>query len=154
MHDFARATERLAKTDAPVAHRRQAPNTVTADKNQPKQADNSIARLIGEHLNRLRGRLAHIDVTLTLALERDETLTKRCYILTSVPDAAALTADTMLTELPKLGAIDNRSLSALGQYGFDQSELGAVAGGSAANAPPCVARSKWRPSRRPASSST
>jgi transposase len=143
VRDFARATGRLAKTDALdarliaafgagvalrpveppsverealralVTRRRQLIDMMTAEKNRQQQAEGAIARLIAEHLNMLKSQLAHIDVTLALTIERDEALARRRDILTSVPGVADLTAAVILAELPELGDIDNRPLSAL-----------------------------------------
>lgn len=143
VRDFARATGRLAKTDALdariiaafgagvalrpveppslerealralVTRRRQLIDMMTAEKNRLEQADSAIAGLIAEPLNRLKSQLAHIDVSLALSIERDQALAARRDILTSVPGVADLTAAVILAELPELGAIDNRPLSAL-----------------------------------------
>jgi len=96
-----------------VARRRQLIDMMTAEKNRLEHADPGVAELIGEHLGVLKSQLAHLDVSIALIVEADPALAERRAILTSVPGVADLTAAVILAELPELGAIGDRQLSAL-----------------------------------------
>jgi transposase len=96
-----------------VTRRRQLIEMMTAEKNRLAQAGPAMAALIGEHLNALKGQLAHVDVSVALAVEADPALAERRALLTSVPGVADLTAAVILAELPELGDIGDRQLSAL-----------------------------------------
>ena len=143
IRDFARASGRLAKTDALdarviaafgsalrprplaaeagagealaplVARRRQLIEMMTAEKNRLGQADAMIRDGISAHLNVMKSELAGIDARIALTIDGDDTLAARKAILVSVPGVDEITAAVLLAELPELGFIDNRKIAAL-----------------------------------------
>jgi transposase len=143
IRDFARATGRLAKTDALdaqviarfglavqppplppieagqeafaglVARRRQIIDMLVAEKNRLEHADAAIRGWIDQHLAQLKTQLAQVDAAIALAIEASTELHARQVILTSVQGVGPLTAAVLLAELPELGAIGHKQLAAL-----------------------------------------
>jgi len=143
IRDFARATGQLAKTDALdarviaqfgvavrpaplppieagqeafaglVARRRQIIDMLVAEKNRLEHADAAVRSWIDQHLAQLKTQLAQVDAAIALAIEASAELRARQAILTSVQGVGLLTAAVLLAELPELGAIGHKQLSAL-----------------------------------------
>jgi transposase len=141
--DFARASGRLAKTDAIdarilarfgaalrptplpkidasqaaiaglVARRRQIVDMLVAERNRLELAEPTIHRWIEEHTLALKSQLAQVDAAIALAVEVNPNLQRRHQILTSVKGVGPLTAAVLLAELPELGAIGHKQLAAL-----------------------------------------
>jgi len=140
--DFARASGRLAKTDALdarvlasfgaalrptplpridasqaaigdlVARRRQLVDMLIAERNRLEHA--SLTRSwIEDHILILKSQLAQTDAALALAVESSAELQHRHQLLTSVKGVGALTAAVLLAELPELGTIDHKQIAAL-----------------------------------------
>lgn len=143
IRDFARATGRLAKTDAIdaaviarfgdvmnprplppitpsrqalgglVARRRQLIDILVAEKNRTELADPAIKVWIEETMSALKSQLAAIDTAIALTISQAEELSHRCDILTSVPGVGQLTAAVILAEMPELGVIPAKKAAAL-----------------------------------------
>ena len=143
IREFARASGRLAKTDAidaqVIAHfaramcpaqtadleaghmaladlvtrRRQLIDMGTAEQNRLERASPAVAKMIHEHIDYLKGLLAPLDLSIQQAIAEDEELSGRQEILTSVPGIGAVTAAVLIAELPELGQIDDKKIAAL-----------------------------------------
>jgi transposase len=141
--DFARAQGRLAKTDgidarvlarfgeamrpAPlppidasrealaglVARRRQLIEALIAERNHLEHASAAVTAWIDQHIVMLRGQLAQVDAAIAATVEADHALAHRQAILTSVDGVGSATAAVLLAELPELGRIEHKQLSAL-----------------------------------------
>lgn len=141
--DFARASGRLAKTDAIdarilaqfgsalhpaplppidpsqaaltalVARRRQLVDMLIAERNRLEHAAPAIRGWIDEHLAMLKTQLAQADAAIALTVEASPALQRRQEILTSVKGVGRLTAAVLLAELPELGTIGHKQIAAL-----------------------------------------
>ncbi len=144
--DFARATGRLAKTDALdaevlarfaeavrsepkalpdeeaalfaaiLARRRQIVGMLTAEKNRlSATAPEPVAKRIRAHLRWLEKELARTERDLDETIRRSETWRENEALLRSVPGVGPVLArTTLLAELPELGSLAPKRLSALG----------------------------------------
>lgn len=143
VRDFARASGKLAKTDALdakvlawfgatmrpaplppidasqsaiaalVARRRQVIEMLIAESNRLEHATQGIRRHIEQHVLGLKSQLAQLDAALALAVEASPALRRRNQILTSVTGIGRLTAAVLIAELPELGTIGNKQIAAL-----------------------------------------
>lgn len=143
VRDFARASGRLAKTDAIdarmlaafaaalrpaplpavdasqtaigelVSRRRQIIDMLIAERNRLEHASFHLRGWIEDHMTALKSQLAQVDAAITLAVEANPALTRRFAILTSVKGVGPITAAVLLAELPELGAIGHKQVAAL-----------------------------------------
>jgi transposase len=143
VRDFARATGRLAKTDAIdarvlahfaeliqpqarplpdaqsreltalVARRRQVVEMLTAESNRCGRALGSVNRAIAAHVRWLRKQLAELDVALEQAIRHSPLWSAKARLLRSVPAVGSVTVITLLAHLPELGTLSRRQVAAL-----------------------------------------
>jgi transposase len=143
VRDFARATGRLAKTDAIdarvlahfaeliqpqtrplpdaqtralmalVARRRQVVEMLTAESNRHGRAVDYVNRAIAAHLRWLRKQLAALDVLLEQAIRNSPLWSEKAQLLRSVPAVGSVTVITLLAHLPELGTLSRRKIAAL-----------------------------------------
>ena len=141
--DFAKATGQLAKTDridarllarlgqslaprltalkdeetraleALLARRRQIVEMLTMEKNRLHSAANPVRRDIAAHIAWLAKRLDDIDGELKAAIAGCEALRAKDRILQSAPGAGRVLATTLIANLPELGSLNRRAISAL-----------------------------------------
>jgi transposase len=141
--DFAKATGRLAKTDrldaevlalfagavgprpsvmpdeearllqAILARRRQLLEMLAAEKNRLRMAPDPVAKRIRAHARWLEKELSRTDGELDEAVEASSAFGENEALLRSVPGVGPVLARTLLAELPELGALTHRRLSAL-----------------------------------------
>ena len=141
--DFAKATGRLAKTDrldagvlarfaaavrprasaipdeearalqAILTRRRQLSEMVVAEKNRSRLAPEAVAKRIRAHVRWLEKELDRADRGLGEAIEGSEAWRENEALLRSVPGVGPVLARTLLAELPELGALGHKRLSAL-----------------------------------------
>ena len=144
VRDFARATGRLAKTDAidattilrfaaamqpPVSpapspeqiqltdlvrRRRQLVDAAAQEKQrEPIPGQPLVTGSVERHLAFLASEIAAIDQAIAEALQADATLASRAALLRTVPGIGAVTAATLVAELPELGTTGNKQIAAL-----------------------------------------
>lgn len=141
--DFAKATGRLAKTDkidaevlarfaasvnpspsvlpdaevqaleAILARRRQILEMLTAENNRLQMALPTVAKRIRAHMKWLKKELDRIDKELEEAIEASTAFKENEALLRSVPGVGPVLARTLLAELPELGTLTHKRLSAL-----------------------------------------
>ncbi len=141
--DFARAIGRLAKTDkidaevlarfagavgprpsvlpdeqaralqAVLARRRQISEMLVAENNRLRMAPESVAERIRAHIAYLREDLASIDTDLDEAVETSTIWKENETLLRSVPGVGPVLSRTLIAELPELGGLPHKRLSAL-----------------------------------------
>jgi transposase len=143
VRDFAKATGKLAKTDAIdaqvlahfadavrpavrplpdaasralsalVARRRQLVEMLTAEENRRASASLTIRPDIQEHIGWLRKRLKGIDKELSQALRTSPLWREQEDLLRSVPGIGPVVAVTLLAGLPELGHTSGKQIGAL-----------------------------------------
>jgi len=143
VRDFARATGRLAKTDALdaqvlvrfgaavkpqvralpdaqaqalealVNRRRQLVEMLTAEKNRRANSPKVIHKSIDEHIRWLEKRLAGFDDELAGLVRATPIWRERDELLRSVPGVGPVLATTLLAHLPELGALNRKQIAAL-----------------------------------------
>jgi len=143
VRDFARATGRLAKTDAldaevlarfgeavrpqarPLAdeqaqalealvtRRRQLVEMLTAEKNRRANAPKVLHRSIDEHIRWLEKRLSGFDDELGELIRDTPLWRERDELLRSVPGVGKVLSSTLLAHLPELGALNRKQIAAL-----------------------------------------
>ncbi len=141
--DFAKATGKLAKTDridaeilarfasavdpkpsvipdeearalqAILTRRRQLSGMLVAEKNRLGMAPESVAKRIRAHVRWLEKELSRTDHELDEAIGESEAWSRNEALLRSVPGVGPVLARTLLAELPELGVLTHRRLSAL-----------------------------------------
>jgi transposase len=143
VRDFAKATGKLAKTDAIdaqvlahfadavrpavrplpdaatqalsglVARRRQLVEMLTAEENRRASASATIRPDIQEHIGWLRKRLRGIDKELSQALRTSPLWREQEDLLRSVPGIGPVVSVTLLADLPELGVLGRKQIGAL-----------------------------------------
>jgi len=143
VRDFAKATGKLAKTDAIdaqvlahfadavrpavrplpdaatqalsalVARRRQLVEMLTAEENRRGSAVATIRPDIQEHIGWLRTRLRGIDTELSQALRSSPLWREQEDVLRSVPGIGPVVSVTLLADLPELGTLGRKQVAAL-----------------------------------------
>lgn len=143
VREFARATGRLAKTDALDAQilaqfaevlrpaprslpdeathalsallprRRQLIEMVTAEKNRRGSAPKRLQKRITDHIDWLTHELTGIDGELDTAIRQSPVWCKQDELLQSLPGVGPGLSRTVLAELPELGTLSPKQLAAL-----------------------------------------
>ena len=143
VRDFAKATGRLAKTDAidadMLAHygeviqpqirpfkdeetrglsslltrRRQLIKMITEEKNRLQQASVSVRSDIRTHIVWLEKRLKVIDNDLSKTIKKSPAWRAKDKIIRSLPGAGPVLSITLLAKVPELGVLNRRKISAL-----------------------------------------
>jgi transposase len=143
VRDFAKALGRLAKTDAldaavlarfgqvvrpepraPIdeatlaleallTRRRQIVEMITAEGNRLKQSATSVRPSIKAHINWLKHELADINRNLDSAIRDSPVWRETEDLLRSTPGVGRVLATTVLSELPELGKLNRKQISAL-----------------------------------------
>lgn len=143
VRDFARATGRLAKTDALDAavlalfaervrpeprplpdaesealaailgRRRQLITMLVAEKNRAHVAASAVQKSVAKHVRWLERELAGVDDDLTSAIRESTVWRGKEDLLRGVPGVGRVLATTLLADLPELGRLDRREIAAL-----------------------------------------
>lgn len=143
VRDFARATGRLAKTDALDARllaqfaeavrptprplpddatqalsalltrRRQLLDMLTAEKNRRSSAAKRLQKPIEAHIDWLTADLARVDAELDAAIRQSPVWREQDDLLQSIPGVGPGLSRTLLAELPELGTLAPKPLAAL-----------------------------------------
>ncbi len=143
IRDFAKATGRLAKTDAidadVIAHfgeavrpkvrplkdaeaqeladllarRRQLVDMLTAEKNRLNTARKQIRKDIQAHITWLEKRLKDVNAALSKAIKQTPAWRQKDAILQSTPGVGPVLSVTLLAGLPELGSLNRREVAHL-----------------------------------------
>lgn len=105
--------EQLRELESILTRRRQLVDMLTAEKNRRGQAAAVVKKDIAEHISWLEQRIKGTDGELSKAVKNSPAWQAKTDLLLSVPGVGAITATTMLAELPELGALDRRQIAAL-----------------------------------------
>lgn len=143
VHDFAKATGRLAKTDrldaGVLAHfaeaiqpsprplpdeqaqglaaigtrRRQLVEMMTAEGNRRHSAPQDVRERIEAHLDWLKREVTDMDRELARRIKASPVWREQDELLQSTPGVGRVLSLTLLTELPELGTLDHKQIAAL-----------------------------------------
>ena len=143
VRDFAKSTGQLAKTDAIDAdilaffaeriqptprplpnaaaqaldalltRRRQLVQMLTAEKNRLGQARSPIRRSLREHIRWLERQLDRVDRELDTTIQASPVWRAKDNLLQSTPGVGPVLSRTLLGELPELGALSHKEITAL-----------------------------------------
>jgi transposase len=143
VREFARATGRLAKTDAIdaqvlaqfgeavrpelrpfpdaatqelsalLARRRQLVGMLTAEKNRLRTAAKAVRADVQEHIRWLERRLSDLDGQLAQSIRSSPSWRERDNLLKSTPGVGPVLSVTLLAELPELGTLGRKEIAAL-----------------------------------------
>ena len=105
--------EETLALEAILTRRRQIIEMITAEGNRLSSAAPRIARQIRQHIAWLEKRLDEADQDLDGMLRQSPVWQHKAQLMTSVPGVGRVTAITLLAELPELGALPRREISAL-----------------------------------------
>jgi transposase len=141
--DFAKATGRLAKTDAIdaellarfgaavrpeprslpdeatlelealIARRRQLVDILVAERNRERLARPSMKRQLAEHIEWLQQQIAVVDNDLDHAIKHSPIWREKDDLLQSIPGVGPIVSRTMLALLPELGTLNRQQAAAL-----------------------------------------
>lgn len=107
-------SEELIQLEATLTRRRQLVEMVTAETHRRSVAINRvIARQIDQHLRWLERQLQKADDDLTGMIGKSSLMQRKLDVLTSAPGVGRVTAIALLAQLPELGHLNERQLSAL-----------------------------------------
>jgi transposase len=105
--------EETLALEAILTRRRQIIEMITAESNRLSSAAPRIAKQIRQHIAWLEKRLDEADQDLDDMLRQSPVWQHKAQLMTSVPGVGRVTAVTLLAELPELGALPRREISAL-----------------------------------------
>ena len=103
----------LMALDSVLTRRRQLVEMITAESNRHNQASGKIAKQIAQHMIWLRKRLTEADDDLDAAIAQSPLWQAKADLIISVPGVGKVTATSLLAELPELGNLARREISAL-----------------------------------------
>ena len=103
----------LRQLEGVLTRRRQLVEMVTIENNRRLQAAPPIAKEIEEHIVWLKQRIKAADGDLARAIKQSPLWHAKADLLASIPGVGAVTIATMVAELPELGTLDRRAISAL-----------------------------------------
>ena len=143
VRDFAKATGRLAKTDAldaavlahfaeavrppvrPLAdgaaqqlaalvtRRQQVVEMLTAERNRQASTPAALQERVAKHVQWLRTDLAEVEAELDAAIAASPVWQVRAQLLQTVPGVGPTVARTLVADLPELGSLDRKRIAAL-----------------------------------------
>jgi transposase len=143
VRDFAKATGKLAKTDALdaqtlahfaevirpelrplpdeqtqalaaiLARRRQLVEMLTAEKNRLASARTSVRKSLRTHITWLERELSHTDRDLAHAIRESPVWREKEELLQSAPGVGPVVTSTLLANLPELGTLTGKQIAAL-----------------------------------------
>ena len=97
-----------------VARRRQIIEMIVAEKNrQQRTAIQRIARSLARLIKALEKELAEIDAQIDTGVRGSPAWREKEDLLASVPGVGAITARTLIAELPELGSLDAKRIASL-----------------------------------------
>lgn len=103
----------LRQLEEILTRRRQLVDMVTAEQNRKLQVSPRMAKEIDEHLQWLKRRIHGADTDLGNAIKSSPIWHAKANLLLSIPGVGHVTTCTMLAELPELGTLNRRAVSAL-----------------------------------------
>jgi transposase len=106
-------TEELSAMEALLVRRRQLVEMLAAEQHRHGLAHGPIARQIAQHLRWLQRQIDAADDDLSGMIARSSLMQRKLDVLTSVPGVGRVTAFSLLAQLPELGLLNEKKISAL-----------------------------------------
>lgn len=106
-------SEDVQKLEEVLTRRRQLVEMVTAEQNRKLQASSKMKKEIEEHIIWLKQRILLADTDMGDAIKQSDVWQAKADLLRSIPGVGDVTVRTMLAELPELGQLNRREISAL-----------------------------------------
>lgn len=106
--------EELKLLDAMLTRRRQISEMIVAETNRLASAPPKVERTIREHITWLRRQLKQTNGDIDGQIRKSPLWRNKVELMTSVKGVGTVTAATLLADLPELGSLDRRKISALG----------------------------------------
>lgn len=106
-------SEELAGLESVLTRRRQLIEMITAESNRRGSAAPKIAKQIAKHITWLEKRLAEANDDLDSMIRSSPMWQQKAELMESVPGVGRVTATTLLADLPELGSLSRREISAL-----------------------------------------
>jgi transposase len=105
--------QELSAMEALLVRRRQLVDMLSAEMQRHGQARGPIARQIAQHLRWLQRQIAAADDDLEGMIAASALMQRKLDVLTSVPGVGRVTATSLLAQLPELGRLNEKQISAL-----------------------------------------
>jgi transposase len=96
-----------------VTRRRQMVQMVTAEKNRAQTALGAMKEQIERHIAWLQAEIGHLENEINQAIIADPVWQETAERLQSMPGVGAITAATLVAELPELGRLNRQKIAAL-----------------------------------------
>ena len=110
----AKTNKKQDELDQLVTRRRQLIVTRTAEKNRQGQAaSKSVRKSIQRLLDHINKDIKRIDAEINKLVQSDDDWKNRMELLKSVPGIGEITSTTLVAELPELGKLNRKQISAL-----------------------------------------
>lgn len=106
-------TEAEARLSACVERRRQLVVIVTTEKNRLSTCPESMKADIEEHIDFLEGRIRCLEEEIHTNISQDSEKRELSERIDSVPGIGAVTASTLVADLPELGKLNRKEIAAL-----------------------------------------
>lgn len=107
------AEQEVRELDALVTRRRQVQAMITAEKNREQVSAPAVRPRIAEHLRWLAQELDGLDQEIGAMIEQSAAWRARDELLQSTPGIGPVVARTLIAELPELGTLGSKRMSAL-----------------------------------------
>ena len=109
-----KTTEKQAEMNALVARRRQLIQSRTSEKNRQLQADSKIIRKsVQRILDSLNKEIRRIEIEIQSLVKSDDDWRQKLELLKSAPGVGDVTSATLIAELPELGKLNRKQITAL-----------------------------------------
>lgn len=106
-------SEELGELDATLTRRRQLMEMIVAETNRQSTAPPKVARAIKEHITWLKRQLKQTNDDIDQQLRQSPVWRHKVELMTTVKGVGNITAATLLADLPELGRLERRQISAL-----------------------------------------
>ena len=105
--------EEVLALDALLTRRRQIIEMLTAEGNRQASAAPKIAKQIRQHIDWLKKRLVEADDDLDQSIRSSPLWQHKAEIMQSIPGVGRVTATSLLADVPEIGTLNRREISAL-----------------------------------------
>jgi len=96
-----------------LARRRQVVEMLSAEHNRVRRASDPVQGFVQEHIAYLERELDRLDHLVDDKMQADDQRKAKAAVLRSAPGVGVVTANTLVAELPELGQLDRKQISAL-----------------------------------------